>query len=277
LLYGRRVIEPPSFRRRLAVLLLAATLLAATPARAQPSSEGPPAPPAATGTPPLVLLFGVAPDSRPADLYEAAGRVHADCRPSSPVKSGNPPREALPVVCVAPPSAPPVSLSATYWYEDDALARAFLVAAMPSATLASYRARFNVLHAWIARALGPPTEPLRVPPGWSGAGQLPEVDQMGSLLAGRVRLSIIWQRPEASIELWLAGERGQPVLAVGMRRNRATAPCASDAVASALLDLFPPASAEARAGAARTLAACRVGRAAGALRATLDHDETPAV
>ena len=170
----------------------------------------------------------------------------------------------------------PLPVSATYWFEDDALARAFLVAS-PAPTVAENRARFDVLHAWIAHALGPPTQPLRLPPGWTGPGQLPDGDQMSLLLSGRARLSIVWQRPEASVELWLAGERGRVVLAVGMRRNVATLRCDGDAVAGALLDLFPPALPEARARAAVRLEACHVTRAAGALRATLAHDDAPEV
>ncbi len=268
MLYGRGVPQTSTIRCLVVSFVVGFALQTS---RAAPANAAAPAPS------PVALLFGVAPNSRVEALTELVVLDQGDCRAASPVRTGTPPREALPFVCGRPPAPVPLPVSATYWYEDDALARAFLVDASPATTVAETRARFDRLHAWIARALGAPTQPLQMPPGWTGARQLSDDDQRSLLLSGRARLSIVWQRPEASVELWLAGERGALVLAVGMRRNAAAPRCDADAVTSALLDLFPPASDEARERAAVRLAACHVTRAAGALRATLAHDEVPAV
>ncbi|HVR04295.1 MAG TPA: hypothetical protein VMT47_19305 [Polyangia bacterium] len=271
--------ELPSPRRLpLAVFLVGLSALAAPGARAQTGPAGIAGPAvAAPREEPLAVLFGVAPDSRLAALGALATRTHVDCRASSPVRTGAAGREALPVVCIPPPSRTPMPVSATYWYEDETLARAFLVATLSSPTVAEARGRFDVLHLWIAHTLGPPAQPLQLPPGWSGARPLPDTEQLSLLLAGRARLSIVWQRPEASIELWLAGEHGQLVLAVGMLSNAAGRRCTPDVVESALLDLFPPATAEERTRAAALLARCHMTRAVGALRATLAHDDDAAV
>ena len=276
LLYGRGV-PASTTARRLASSVLGLALLASSAAHGAPAAPPTPVPSApAPGPSPTTLLLGVPPNSRVSAITELGARVGVDCRASSPVRTGSPPRESLPVVCAAAPVPAPMQLSATYWYEDDALARAFLVAAEPAPSMAVYRARFDMLNAWITRALGAPTVPLRLPAGWDRLG-FANSGQMSELLSGAARLSITWQRPEASVELWLAGERGRVVLAVGMRRNAAAPRCDADAVAGALLDLFPPAPEDARARAAALLAACRVTRAAGALRATLDDDDAPAV
>jgi hypothetical protein len=258
------------FRRRAAAFLVAATLvadrrLAAAP---EPVEASPPSP--------IEALFGVAPGSAPAALTAAAARSHVACRASVAVVTGAPPRESVPVVCAGPPAAAPLPLTATYWYEGDELARAFFVAALPLGLDDDLR-RFDALHVWLARALGAPTQALILPRGWSGATQLTEGQKTEMLLAGRARLSVGWRRPDASVELWLAGERGAPVLVVGLRRAEEGPRCEAEVVAGALLDLFPPAAADVRARAAARLAACKVKRAAGALGAALAHDDVPLV
>jgi len=101
-----------------------------------------------------------------------------------------------------------------------------------------------------------------------------------------------WQRPEATVSLWLAGENGHVVVVVGLYANAnanataataataAPAPASSEActpaaITEALLALFPPAPPATRARAATLLAACRVPRAEGALGAVLAHDPPP--
>jgi hypothetical protein len=273
LLYGRGVPDRLRFHPRPALFLVGFALLVSRVAAAVSPAVAAPREAAS----PIARLFGVAPDSSVGTLTELGARAGSDCRAARPVTTGTPPREALPIVCTPAPAPAPIPMSATYWYEDGALARAFFLASEPVSTVAVELDRFDSLHAWIVHALGPPAQPLLLPRGWTGLPMLSDEMKRTALLSGAVRLSLTWQRPEGSVELWLAGERGAIVLAVGLRRNPAAPRCAPDVVSAALLDLFPPASDEARARAAELLAACRVTRAAGALRATLDHDEAPAV
>jgi hypothetical protein len=222
----------------------------------------------------MSALFGVGPGSDRAALDASARRAGVGCQASEPVMTGAPPRESVPVVC-SPRPGTPVSGALTYWFEDGALTRAFLVDVTPAPTTAALRIRFDALQRWVSTAIGPPTRPLSLPPGWFGPRTLSDRQQLQQLEAGQVRLSITWLRPDASVELWLAGENGRPVLGVGMRatpRPPARPVCSADVVNEALLDLFPPATPEVRARAAERLAACRVSRAAGALRATLEND-----
>ncbi|HEX4405884.1 MAG TPA: hypothetical protein VH560_13700, partial [Polyangia bacterium] len=218
--------------QRLSVLVAAVAALGADGARAQ-----------SPGT--TAALFGANAGSARVDL-EALCRLHgAACRAVAPVTDAATGRLELPVVSDAPPIAAPVPLTATYWYEGDVLSRAFLVASSAGGTLArdlaEDRRQFNVLQAWVTRQLGAPTTPLQVPPGWSGTARLSDADQMKQLLLGRARLSETWQLNDGSVELWLAGEGGRVVLALGLRANAGHNACSATVVNEALLDLFPPA------------------------------------
>jgi hypothetical protein len=285
LLYVPAVPVPhaPHHQKRLAFLVGAIVVLLAPGPRAETQAPAAPPPPS-----PVARLFGVSPNSPRATLEDLAQRTRVDCRAMPPVQAGSPPRPALPVVC-ASAFGTPVPASGTYWYEDDQLARAFLlVGAIYLQDIDQAVRAFYLMQAWVNSTIGVPTRPLVLPPGWSASGGvLPPGMRMQQLVAGQVRLSASWERPDAIVELWLAGERGQPTLALGVRR-RAAAPvaappvaaapnCAPEAVTEALLDLFPPAPPEARARAAALLAACKIKRAEGALGAARKHDDAPAV
>jgi hypothetical protein len=238
-------------------------------------------PSAAVGDVPLDRIFGVPPASPPQALQALAARVGFDCQIGTPAAA---PRPAVPLVCSRLTHPSLAGMSGTYWYEQDRLARAFLVDARPATTLAEHRARFDALGRWLVGLLGPATNPAVLPPGWDGARPLPDHDQLTLVLTGRARLASTWRRPEATVSLWLAGENGHVVVVLGMYATAAPAPaapapvsCAPGVVNEALLDLFPPASAEARARAAATLAACKVERAEGALGAALAHDPAPEI
>jgi len=77
-----------------------------------------------------------------------------------------------------------VGMSGTYWYEQERLARAFLVDASVQADMKSHLTRFDGLGRWIASALGPPTTPVEMPPAWIGARPLPDAAQLALVRAG---------------------------------------------------------------------------------------------
>jgi hypothetical protein len=264
LLYGPHVRSIRSPEALILGVVVALALLASAPVHAQTGS-------------PLARLFGVAPDSPRDELTELARRSGADCRAAAPLRSGSPPRTAVPVVCAVPPVVAPVAMNATYWFEDDVLDRAFMLGTLVSPEIANYRKRFDVLQEWVSRALGAPSQPLQLPPDWGSGRPPPDRQQMEQLLAGRARLSLVWERPEATVELWLAGENGRLVLALGLRRKANGIRCNPAVVTQAMFDLFPPASPGARARSAETLAACHVTRAFGALLSTLENDDVPGV
>jgi hypothetical protein len=231
-------------------------------------NAGPPAEPAAVGAPagPVAQLFGVALESPRAELEGLARRVGGRCVSSTPARSGTPPREQVPLVCTPPPATPPLPVTATYWYEDDALVRAFFVDTSSDTTVAELRRRFDVLARWIAGALGSAVAPLEMPPAWTGARPSPDAQQRDDVLAGRARLALAWRGADGDVDLWLAGENGRVVLAVGLQRSDVSARCAPAAITNALLDLFPPAAPATRARNAALLASCHVDRAAGRAR-----------
>src|SRR6185369_7568734 len=92
------------------------------------------------------------------------------------------------------------------------------------------------------------------------------------VVAGRAHLEAVWTTADAAVRLWLVSEQGQLRMVLGMVREGPAAECRPEAIAGALMGLFPPAAADARAANARLLAACRVEGAAGALDTAMRHD-----
>ncbi|MDB4983064.1 MAG: hypothetical protein JWM82_3816, partial [Myxococcales bacterium] len=176
-----------------------------------------------------------------------AGRLGVACPVGVPVPGHDGAGPSIPLVCPSVPHPLLASMSGTFWYEQDRLARAFLVDATPLDEMVLYRRRFDALSGWLGSLFGPPTT-AELPPDWAGARPLPDRQQLAQLLAGRARLSMTWQRPEAIVSLWLAGENGRAVVVIGMYgRSAPAASCAPEAINEALLDLFPPAAPAARA------------------------------
>ena len=211
-------------------------------------------------------IFGVPLGARVRAIDFAARRGGVTCVAAS----------AASVVCPSRLANAPVPASETFWLRDGVVERVYLVANLSNADFAAHRRAYTLLESWVTQHLGRPAVPLQLPAWWLS----PSVDdqrRMADIVSQRARLETSWLDGDATVRLWLAGERGEPRLVLGISREAEPVDCSPAALNEALLNLFPPAPDTARSAAAQRLAACRVTRAAGALGAALEHDPAPEV
>ncbi len=221
---------------------------------------------------PVARMVGISLGATPEEITARAQALGARCS-----RSG-----ADAIVCDRSLGAQVAPLASTFWLVNGRVARIFETNQTPGRNLDEYLGWNRALRTRAERVLGAaPSAQTDFPAGWSQQHSAEE--NLAAIASGKVGLNIEWTFPAARIAVALRGENRTAVLVVSIvpTNNTATAPpntlsCPSSTVAAALMDLFPPASAEARSTAAGILAACRVTRAAGALGAALtqDPDET---
>jgi hypothetical protein len=153
--------------------------------------------------------------------------------------------------------------STTFWIANQRVSKIFEIRQLPGMgyrqTLAEFQARLAEVQSLLRR---PPTTPAQESVPTSG---MDDAQKLARVAQGRLELKAVWKFPRRDLSLTLRGDKGVPILVVGV--EAAAISCETQNVAAMLMDLFPPAPSSARAQAAEGLAACKVTGAAGALAA----------
>jgi hypothetical protein len=163
--------------------------------------------------------------------------------------------------------------STTFWIANQRVTKVFEIRQLSGQgyrkAVAAFWARLAEIQSVLRR---PPTKPAAESGAASG---MDDAQKLTALAQGRMEMKAVWSFPRRDLSLALRGDKGVPILVVGV--EAAAVACDAQNVAAMLMDLFPPATSAARAQAAEGLAACKVAGAAGALAAAAKTSPEPEV
>lgn len=153
--------------------------------------------------------------------------------------------------------------STTFWIANQRVTKVFEIRQLSGQ---SYRQILAAFQGRLAEVQGLLRRPPTAPTLESGAAPgMDDAQKLARLAQGQLEMKAVWKFPRRDLSVALRGDKGTPILVVGV--EAAAIACDAQSVAAMLMDLFPPASGSAREQAAGSLAACKVAGAAGALAA----------